>query len=106
MDTKPEFEISPQFLYPPGDTRAAALREEQERAHARRLELDSQFSAVKDPQERIRIWERLHALQLPVSPAHPLVRVIAEHTHLRPSDVKEEQQRRRALSRPVAGQEQ
>jgi hypothetical protein len=100
MDSKPDF--FPPFAFAPGDSRAAALRAEEERVHARRLELDSQSSAMHDAQERIRIWERIHGLRLPVSAAHPLVAVIAASTHLKLSDITEEQQRRRALSKPVA----
>ena len=100
MDSKPDF--SPPFSFEPGDSRAAALRAEEERAYARRLELESQSSNMHDAQERIRIWERIHGLKLPVSAAHPLVAVIAEHTHLAVRDITEEQKRRRALRAPAA----
>jgi hypothetical protein len=94
----PKAEFSPPFAVTPGDSRAAALRAEEERIHARRLELESQFSTSHNVQERIRIWERIHGLQLPASAEHPLVAVIAEHTHLDVRDIREEQLRRRATS--------
>lgn len=78
------------------ERRAAVLREEQERTDARRRELDEQSSAANLPGERIRIWERLHALALPHAESHPLIAVIAEQTHLSINDVRREQQERRA----------
>jgi hypothetical protein len=100
MDSKPDF--SPLFPFAAGDPRAAALRAEEERANARRLELESQSSNVHDARERIQIWERLHALRLPASAVHPLVAVIAEHTHLEIRDITGEQKRRRLLGTPTA----
>jgi hypothetical protein len=63
-------------------------------AAQRDSELESQASPMKDPQERIGIWERLHALRLPRAPGHVLVKVIAKQTRLTVSQVQEEQQRR------------
>jgi len=100
MDSKSDF--SSPFAVSPGDSRAAALRAEEERVYARRLELESQSSTLNDAPERIRIWERLHALRLPVSSMHPLVAVIAQQTHLEIRDITEEQKRRRAANAPVA----
>lgn len=76
--------------------RLVAQRAEQERAESRRRELDSQSSDMALPEERIRIWERLHALQLPKSEEHPLVSVIAKQTHLSIGEVNNEQIRRRS----------
>ena len=67
---------------------------EMERAAVRADELAAQVSPMKDPEERIRIWERLHALRLPRSSSHVLVRVIATQTHLTIGQVHEEQRRR------------
>lgn len=94
MDSKPDFSSHPSVS--PGDSRATALRAEEERAHARRLALESQFSTLNDAPERIRIWEQLHAVRLPVSAAHPLVAVIAQQTHLEIRDITAEQARRLA----------
>jgi len=57
-------------------------------------ELAAQVSPTKDAEERIRIWERLHALRLPRSSGHVLVRVIATQTRLTVGQVNEEQRRR------------
>jgi len=82
---------------PPGsaaDHRDKVQRAAQERAAERDRELESQASSIKDPRERIQIWERLHALQLPRAPGHVLVKVIARQTRLTIGQVHEEQQRR------------
>jgi hypothetical protein len=76
MTTKPEASLSPQFGFAASDHRVAVLRADQEREHARRRELELQASPYTDPQERIKIWERLHAVRLPVAESHPLVIVI------------------------------
>ncbi|MGH8185833.1 MAG: hypothetical protein ACREUC_04665 [Steroidobacteraceae bacterium] len=82
---------------PPGsaaDHREKVQREAQERATQRHSELEAQASPAKDPSERIAIWERLHALRLPRSPGHVLVKVIARQTRLTLGQVHQEQQRR------------
>jgi hypothetical protein len=43
---------------------------------------------------RITTWERLHALSLPRSPDHPLIRLIARETGLTIGQVHDEQGRR------------
>jgi hypothetical protein len=53
---------------------------------------------MNDVEERIRIWERLHALRLPRSTGHVLVMVIATQTRLTVGQVHDEQRRRAALS--------
>lgn len=78
----------------PVDPRAAARRADEERAQARLRELELQTSASSSPEERIRIWERRHALRLPASAGHPLVSLIAAQTHLTARAVRDEQQRR------------
>ena len=79
------------------DRRAEAMRAEQERMAERRRELESQGEHGSSAEERIKIWERLHALRLPKVSIHPLLAVIAEQTHLSLMQVAEEQQRRRCL---------
>jgi uncharacterized protein YmfQ (DUF2313 family) len=76
------------------DRRAAVEREQQERAAERSKQLASQVSPLNEPQERIRIWERLHGLNLPVAASHKLVRVIATQTDLTIQQVQDEQKRR------------
>jgi hypothetical protein len=84
------------------DRRAAVERETQERALMRQEELASQRSPLNSPQERLRIWERLHSLNLPRSRTHKLVRVIAQQTDLTVLEVQEEQRRRAEHAGPVA----
>lgn len=82
---------------PPGsaaDHRDKVQRAAEQRAAERDREIESQSSVVKEPRERIEIWERLHAVHLPTAPGHVLVRVIAKQTHLTVGQVHEEQQRR------------
>jgi hypothetical protein len=79
------------------ERRAAAQLAEQERTLARQRALDSLSAWDATPAERIRRWEDLCALALPRAAEHPLVAVIAAQTKLTPDDVRDEQQRRRAL---------
>lgn len=100
MDSKPLLDSSLALMHNAGERRAAALRMEQERAMDRRRALDSQSAPETAPDERIRIWERLHALSLPVSTTHPLLRVIARQTGLSLRDIGNEQSRRVQLMKP------
>ena len=79
------------------DRRAQVQREDAERAMDREKQLATQASPFNTPEERIRIWERLHALPLPRNANHTLLRVIAAQTELTVAQVQEEQQRRAAL---------
>jgi hypothetical protein len=95
------------------DRRAAVQREAEERALQRQDALAAQRSPLNSPQERLRMWERLHSLSLPLNRAHKLVRVIAEQTDLTVSEVQDEQRRRAGgatgpdaiVSAPIAGHE-
>jgi hypothetical protein len=78
------------------ERRAAVIRADQEQAASRLERLASQTSPLNDPEERIRIWEKLHDLRLPRSADHNLVRVIAEQTDLTVQLVQQEQRRRAA----------
>lgn len=78
------------------DRRAQVQREEQERAAERDKQIASQRSPLNEPQERIRIWEQLHGLRLPLAATHKLVRVIARQTELTVQQVHDEQLRRAA----------
>lgn len=82
---------------PPGgaaEYRRKVQQAADDRAALRGSELESQASPMKDPGERIGIWERLHELRLPRAPGHELVKVIAKQTRLTVAQVREEQQRR------------
>lgn len=85
------------------ERRAAVIRADQEKVANRLEKLASQSSPFTEPEERIRIWERLHELRLPRSPDHSLVRVIATQTDLSVQAVQQEQRRRAAaLVKPAA----
>lgn len=94
MNHKPFLEPTNMIRATAAETRAAARLREQEQFEARRAALDEQVSVHNSAEDRILIWERLHALRLPRQPAHPLVRVIAAQTRLTLSDVINEQRRR------------
>lgn len=89
------FDIDPAF-FSVEDRRAAALRMEREQEAMRLEELASQTSPMNDPIARVRIWEKLHALSLPVGADHPLLAVIAQQTQLSLATLREEQSRRHA----------
>jgi hypothetical protein len=71
-------------------------QQNQERAAERQQQIALQSSPLSGPEERIRLWEKLHALNLPRSAKHKLLRVIAEQTNLSIQDVLDAQQRRAA----------
>ena len=76
----------------------ARLAQEQEVAQQRRSEaLTSQASMTNSPSQRIRIWEELHGLPLPLAPNHKLVEIIADATQLHIEQVQEVQKQRVAL---------
>jgi hypothetical protein len=103
VNVKLVFDPTAVFTGSVAERRAAVLRGDEERAAERRRELDMQTSPSKAPQERIRLWERLHALRLPLLATHPLVAIIAGDTELTTHDVEAEQLRRRALTEGAPG---
>jgi hypothetical protein len=78
------------------ERRAQIEQQNQERAAERQQQIALQSSPLSGPEERIRLWEKLHALNLPRSSQHKLLRVIAEQTNLSIQDVLAAQQRRAA----------
>lgn len=80
--------------------RLRVQRAEEEQAAIRASELAAQVSPANDAEKRIRIWEQRHALRLPRSSGHVLVKVIATQTRLTVGDVHEEQRRRSLAERP------
>jgi hypothetical protein len=74
--------------------RLKVQQQDRERAALRASELAAQMSPVRAAAERIRIWERLHALRLPSTSAHALIAVVAKQTHLTVCEVQAEQRRR------------
>ena len=83
------------------ERRAAVIRADQEQAASRLERLASQTSPLNDPEERIRIWEKLHDLRLPKASGHTLLRVIATQTGLSLQQVQQEQMRRAASLSPA-----
>ncbi len=84
----------------PGETndayRERIAQFQAEAAERRRRQIDEQSSPLNSPSVRIQAWERLHQVDLPRDPAHPLVGVIADNTGLSLNDVRTEQQLRAA----------
>jgi DNA-binding transcriptional regulator YiaG len=76
------------------ERKATAQRRHDEYEAERQKQLAAQASPFNTPEERIRIWEQLHGLKLPLQPEHRLMRVIATQTDLTLTDVLAEQQRR------------
>ncbi len=81
---------------PNADYRARIALHQAEISERRQRELVEQSSLANTPSERIRIWERLHQVKLPVSSAHSLVEVIAADTGLSADEVRDEQRQRLA----------
>jgi hypothetical protein len=85
------------------DRRAQVEHEQQQRMAERQQQIALQSSPLSSAEERIRLWEKLHALNLPRSPTHKLLRIIAEQTELSLEQVLDVQRRRVApLVLPVA----
>ena len=85
-----------------GDFRARVEQHHAALAEERRVQLDAQASASNSPAERIRIWEDLHQLRMPLDATHRLLNVIAVGTRLTLADVQDEQARRAAKAHPSA----
>jgi hypothetical protein len=73
------------------DRRAQAEHEQQQRLLDRQQQIGQLTSHLRTPEERIRLWEKLHALNLPRSPTHKLLRIIADQTELSLEQVLEVQ---------------
>jgi hypothetical protein len=76
---------------PPLDRLATEQFEQAERRRAARREMQADHSSAA---ERVRAWERLHGLQLPRDPNHPVLRVVALDTGLSIETVLQEQRQR------------
>jgi hypothetical protein len=83
------------------DYRARLIHQQAEAAERRRTDLAEQCSRLRTAEERIRIWERIHEVTLPRDSEHRLIPIIAANTGLTDADVRDEQQRRAALTAPV-----
>ena len=78
------------------DCRERMARSQAEALERRQQELSEQRSPVHSSADRIRIWERLHQLTMPLSPAHRLISIIAANTGLSLEQVHAEQRARAA----------
>jgi hypothetical protein len=101
MQDKPNFS-SPRFASQPTDDptmdfRARLAHQQAENAERRKFDLAEQSSRLKSAEERIRIWERLHEVNLPRDPEHRLIAIIASNTGLTAAEVRDEQRRRADL---------
>ena len=82
------------------DRRAQLEHEQQQRMEERQQQIALQSSPLSSAQDRIRLWEKLHALTLPRSPTHKLLRIIAAQTDLHLEQVLEIQRHRAAPAVP------
>jgi hypothetical protein len=78
------------------DHRARVAIEADARMERRRTEQAEQCAGSSTPKMRIRAWEKVHGLRLPLDTAHRIVALIASETHLTVAEVWEEQGTRRA----------
>jgi hypothetical protein len=76
--------------------RAQIALEAEQREQEKRAQLEELRSMSNSPEARIRLWEKVHALRLPLDPEHPVLFVVAASTHLTISQVQEEQLARKA----------
>ncbi|HUY83064.1 MAG TPA: hypothetical protein VMU86_00700 [Steroidobacteraceae bacterium] len=90
------FSSPPPSADPSIDWRERLAAQQSQAIEQRKRELAEQSSESNTPAERIRIWERLHALPLPRESAHPLLGHIAKSTGLTVEQVHDEQRQRAA----------
>jgi len=76
------------------DRRAQFEHEQQQRLVERQQQVALLSSPLSSADERIQLWEKLHALDLPRSPTHKLLSIIARQTEIALAQVLEVQQRR------------
>ena len=85
------------------DHRERLAVEEEERVNERARQLEELRSELNSAATRIRAWEKMHGLRLPISPTHPVLAVIAGATGVPLPALRQEQQARRAkLETPPA----
>ena len=84
------------------DLRRRLAQQQAEAQERRQQELGEQRSPRHAAADRIRIWERLHALPLPLSATHQLLAVISANTGLSLEEVQAEQRARAAAKGATA----
>jgi hypothetical protein len=82
------------------DHRERLAVEEEERVNQRARQLEELRSEVNSAPARIRAWEKMHGLRLPISPTHPILAVIAGATGIPLPALRQEQQARGAKQQP------
>jgi len=80
------------------DHRARIERAQLEAAERRTQALHDQRSPENSHDARVRVWERLHQVRLPLDPEHNVLLIIAQQTGLTLDAVQEVQRQRHSLT--------
>lgn len=94
MESKLPYGVRPGAGESNDEYRNRVARLQAEALERRQKELEEQASPQNDPPTRIRIWERIHEIDLPRSPTHHLIGVIAADTGVSRNEVLAEQRKR------------
>jgi hypothetical protein len=94
MESKLPYGVRPGAGESNEEYRNRVTRLQAEALERRQKELEEQASPQNDPPTRIRIWERIHEIELPRSPTHHLIGVIAADTGVSRNEVLAEQRKR------------
>jgi hypothetical protein len=84
------------------DHRERLAMEEEKRVEQRTRQIEELRSEFNSASARIRAWEKMHGLSLPVSPTHPVLEIIAASTGVPLTALREEQQARLARQATAA----
>ena len=76
------------------DHRARIERAQLDAAERRRQTLVDQSSPQHSNEARVRTWEKLHQVRLPLSPEHAVLVIVAQQTGMALADVQEVQRQR------------
>ncbi len=98
MESKLPYGVRPGVGESNEEYRNRVTRLQAEAIERRQKELEEQASPQNDAPTRIRIWERIHEIELPRSPTHHLVGVIASDTGISRDEVLAEQLKRASAS--------
>ena len=82
------------------DDRKRREFEQHERDRVRALQYEELRSEFSSTEVRVRAWEKLHGLRLPMSSSHPVLHVISAATGIPIAALHDEQQARRAARTP------
>jgi len=98
MESKLPYGVRPGVGESNEEYRTRVARLQAEALERRQREVEEQASPQNDPPTRIRIWERIHEIELPRSPTHRLIGVIAADTGVSRNEVLAEQSKRASAS--------